>query len=193
MLFNSIDEDPRTSTSEFTNLGLLLRLLALLNSNKGSPTLNGTLSRGPGVEQRDTSLSPLEGAAAILVQEFEVIATTYSSTGKMMLATSELEADGGAGAGADGAGADARAGAGTGPGTDLDVQAADPSTTGADSGKSFNMQFAVVPNPDQNTNAQNVGKDGSSRPKNPHNLRVLNPGSDLSGVIKRYEWAYALK
>jgi hypothetical protein len=50
------------------------------------------------------------------------------------------------------------------------------------------MNFAAVPNPDEKSS----GNDASSRHANPHNLRVLEDGSDLSDAIQRYEWAYVL-
>ena len=54
------------------------------------------------------------------------------------------------------------------------------------------MNFAAVPNPDEKLSAQNGGNDASSRNTNPHNLRVLEDGSDFSDVIQKYEWAYVL-
>ena len=201
MTFKHIDDDKaRTSTADFTNLALLLRLLCFLNSKTTSPTITGTLSKGPGVAKDNANISTLEGVATILVQDHEIIATTYSAMSTVLAASScedsELSLDTGADVGVDtGAGAgvyagvDAAAGvdAGTGAGTDLDIQAARPLTTEAGKGQ-FNMNFAAVPNPDEKTNTQNA----SSRHANPHNLRVLEDGSDLSGAIKKYEWAYAL-
>jgi hypothetical protein len=201
MIFMPIDDDKaRKSTNDFTNLALLLRLLCFLNSKTTSPTVTGPLSKGPGAAGHNATISTLEGAATILVQDHEIIATTYSTTSAVLAASeSELGAGGGrpgAGGGQPGAGggqsgADAGAGAGATAGTDLDVQAARPSTSEA--GKSqFNMNFAAVPNPDEKSSAQNGGNDASSRHANPHNLRVLEDGSDLSDAIQRYEWAYVL-
>jgi hypothetical protein len=187
MIFTPIDDDKaRKSTSDFTNLALLLRLLCFLNSKTTSPTVTGPLSKGPGEAARNANISTLEGVATILVQDHEVIATTYSTT-SAVLAASESEL----GVGGRQPGADAGVGAGTPSGTDLDVQAARPSTSEA--GKSqFNMNFAAVPNPDEKLSAQNGGNDAISRNANPHNLRVLEDGSDLSDAIQKYEWAYVL-
>ena len=205
MTFKHINDDKaRTSTADFTNLALLLRLLCFLNSKTTSPTVTGTLSKGPGVAKDNANISTLEGVATILVQDHEIIATTYSAMSTVLAASScedselsvdagaDVGVDTGAGAGVDagvdaGAGAGAGVDAGAGAGTDLDIQAAHPLTTEAGKGQ-FNMNFATVPNPDEKTNTQNA----SSRHANPHNLRVLEDGSDLSGAIKKYEWAYAL-
>jgi hypothetical protein len=186
MTFKPIDDDKaRTNTTEFTNLALLLRLLCVLNSKTTSPTVTGPLSKGPQADAatHNTAISTLEAVTTILVQDHEIIATTYS-TMSTVLAASESEGGGQPGA-------DAAAGASAAAGTDLDVDAACPSTTEAAEGP-FNMKFAAVPNPDMKTNAENSGNDGSSRHANPHNLRVLKDGSDLSGAIKEYEWAYVL-
>jgi hypothetical protein len=186
-MFKPIDDDQaRTSTNDFTNLALLLRLLCVLNSKTTSPTVTGALSKGPqaGAAKHNADISTLEGVATILVQDHEVIATTYSSTRAVLAASaSGLGVSGGQPVEASGAGADA------GAGTDLDVEAARPST--ADAGQ-FNMKFAAVPNPNEKTNAQNGGKDDNSGHANPHNLRALEDGSDLSGAVKEYEWAYVV-
>jgi hypothetical protein len=181
MIFMPIDDDKaRKSTNDFTNLALLLRLLCFLNSKTTSPTVTGPLSKGPGEAARNASVSTLEGVATILVQDHEVIATTYSTTNAVLAASeSELGAGGG------------QPGVNAGAGTDLDIHAACPSTSEA--GKSqLNMNFAAVPNPNEKLSAQNGGNDASSRHANPHNLRVLEDGSDLSDAIQKYEWAYVL-
>jgi hypothetical protein len=194
MIFTPIDDDKaRKSTSDFTNLALLLRLLCFLNSKTTSPTVTGPLSKGPGEAARNANASTLEGVATILVQDHEVIATTHSTTSAVLAASeSELGAGGGRlGAGGRQPGAGAGVGAAATSGTDLDVQTAHPSTSEA--GKSqFNMDFAAVPNPDEKLSAQNGGSDAISRNANPHNLRVLEDGSDLSDAIEKYEWAYVL-
>ena len=120
-------------SNDFTNLALLLRLLCFLNSKTTSPTVMGPLSKGPGEAARNANISTLEGVATILVQDHEVIATTYSTTSAVLAASeSELGAGGGQlGAGGGQPGADAGVGAGATAGTDLDVQAACPSTSEA--------------------------------------------------------------
>lgn len=160
------DDKARRSTDNFTNLALLLRLLCFLNSETRSPTLTGTLSNGPGVAKQDhgANISTLEAVATILVQNHEIIATTHSTLTTVLAASQD-----------------------SGGGTDLDVVAAQSSTKGKG-----DMQFAAVPNPDEKTNVQDGGNDDSSRHANPHNLRVLSEGVDLSGAIKEYEWAYVL-
>jgi hypothetical protein len=182
----SIEEVPRQPPAKFTNLALLLRLLAFLNSEDSSkngnpslsPTLNSTLRpRAHSIENK--GLSPLEAAAAILVQQHEIIATTYS--GKSVLVShSKSDPDPNQSASS---------------GTDLDVPATDPlPTTVTDSGEKLEiraMKFAAVPNPDEMMNAEMGGKKDGLK-LNPHNLRVLRKGSNLLDKIKKYEWAFAL-
>jgi hypothetical protein len=139
-MFKPIDDDQaRTSTNDFTNLALLLRLLCILNSKTTSPTIMGALSKSPqaGVAKHNADISPLEGVTTILMQDHEVIATMYLSTCAVLAASeSGLGASGGRPVEAGGAGADA------GAGMDLDIEATCPST--ADAGQ-FNMKFAAVP------------------------------------------------
>jgi hypothetical protein len=174
-------ESSRSPPSEFSNLAMLLRLLVLLNSKTGSAILNGTLSKRSSLDARKQTggLSAIEGAAAILVQDHEIIATAATAGKPVVLASQSVGSS--------------SQNQGASNGTDLDIPAIHPSSTpvveNADSRNRYSMNFTAVPNPDENTNA---GK-GQSKSQNPHNLRVLSPGSSLLDAVKEYQWAYALK
>jgi hypothetical protein len=181
--------DQTQPTSKFTNLALLLRLLVLLNSKTGSVSLNSTLSvpTGQDAEKRDQGLSALEGAAAILVQNHEIIATAAMPGKAGLVASQSVRRPGQPDS------------EGASNGTDLDIPAiqVESSPTLAEmagSRKPSSMKFTAVPNPDMKTNARRDGGQDNpeSTPQNPHNLRVLSPGSSLFNVIKAYEWAYVL-
>lgn len=182
--------DQTQPTSKFTNLALLLRLLVLLNSKTGSVSLNSTLSAptGQDAEKRDQGLSALEGAAAILVQNHEIIATAAMPGKAGLVASQSVRRPGQPDS------------EGASNGTDLDIPAIPvessptPAAEMAGSRKPSSMKFTAVPNPDMKTNARwDGGQDNpESTPQNPHNLRALSPGLSLLNVIKAYEWAYVL-
>jgi hypothetical protein len=167
-------ESSRSPPSEFANLALLLRFLVLINSKTGSATINSALSEHPSPDawKQTEGISALEGAAAILVQDHEIIATTVTGLAAVVASQST--------SGSRNQGAP--------DGTDLDIQAIDPSST--QEGKRCSLNFTAVPNPEHDARKEGTPE---SKAINPHNLRVLNPGSSLLDAIKEYQWAYALK
>jgi hypothetical protein len=170
-------DSSRSPPSDFSNLVMLLRLLILLNSKTGSATLNSALSKSssPDTRKQTEGLSAIEGVAAILVQDHEIIAMAGKP---VVLASQSVLSD--------------SQNQGASNGTDLDIPAIHSSSTPvaekADGRKQYSMNFTAVPNPNENTNA---GRESKSQ--NPHNLRVLSPGSSLLDAVKEYQWAYALR
>jgi len=150
-------ESSRSPPSEFSNLAMLLHLLVLLNSKTGSSaTLNSTLNErsSPDARRQTEGLSALEGAAAILVQDHEIIVTA-TTPGKPVALASQLVDRGSQNQGASN-------------GTDLDIPAIHsssiPVAEKAGSTKRYSMNFTAVPNPDENTNAR---KDAKGIPASP--------------------------